>query len=204
VATIPSASESFRVAPRARTAPERRRHPLHGGVRLRPVTVDDRDALIRTVDRCSAATRQARFHEALPSLPLGWARRLCTPAPGRVVVAAVVESAGHVLADDADVALGAPFEDEIVGLGQIEPDYDGAELTVFVEDAYHRRGLGGLLVRAALGEAAGLGLRTVTAHVLPDNDPISRLLSGLELPTRQGHDDGKVCWTVDISGLARA
>jgi GNAT superfamily N-acetyltransferase len=211
VATVPSASESYRTVPRARAAADRqavrgpvRRHPLHGGLRLRPVTVADRDALVRTVDRSSAATREARFHEALPALPLGWARRMCQPAPDRVVVAAVVEGAGHALSDDGAVSLGAPFDDEIVGLAQVEPDFGGAELTVFVEDAYHRRGIGGVLVRAALAEAAGLGIRTVKAHVLPDNDPIHRLLTALDLPLRQGHDDGKVCWTVDITGLARS
>ena len=214
VSTAPSASVSHQVVPRARRDGERsgvfagsaplRQHPLRGGLKLRSLTVDDRHALGRTVDRCTPATRYARFHEALPSLPLGWARRICQPGNGRVVVAAVVEAAGHVLADDGGAALGAPYEDELVGIAQVEPAFGGAELAVFVEDAYHRRGLGGLLVRAALTEAADGGIRVVKAHVLPGNDPIERLLTSLDLPVRAGHDDGKVCWTVEISGLARA
>nr|WP_240940623.1 GNAT family N-acetyltransferase [Planosporangium flavigriseum] len=127
---------------------------------------------------------------------------MCEPGPGRVVVAAVVESARHVLADHTDVALGAPFAEEIVALAQVDPDFGGAELSIFVEDAYHHRGLGRVLVHAVLAEAAGRGIRRAKAHILPDNDRIRRLLTSLDLPLRQGHDDGKVCWTVDISGLA--
>jgi hypothetical protein len=40
--------------------------------------------------------------------------------------------------------------------------------------------------------------------VLPDNDAIRQLLLSLDLPVRRGYDDGKVCWTIDISGLAAA
>jgi GNAT superfamily N-acetyltransferase len=159
--------------------------------------------LIRTVDRCAPDTRYARFHEVLPSLPIGWARRICQVDGGRVVVAAVVEAAGHVLSDDSGAVLGAPYEDEIAGIAQVEPGFGGAELAVLVEDSYHRRGLGGLLVRAALTEAADQGIRVVKAHVLPGNDPIERLLTSLDVPVQRGHDDGKVCWTVDISSLAR-
>lgn len=54
---------------------------------------------------------------------------------------------------------------------------------------------------AALSEAARNGIGRVKAHLLADNDGVRRLLSSLDLPLRRGHDDGKECWTVDISGL---
>ncbi len=174
---------------------------LPRGLRLRALALDDAGALVRTVDRCSAKTRQDRFHEPLPSLPASWARRICRADGRRVVIAAVVEGIDHRQADQPGATLGAPYDDEVVALAQVEPEHGGAELAILVEDSYQRAGLGLLLVCAALTEAARNGLTRVRAHTMPDNEAIRRLLSSLELPTRRGHDDGKECWTVDLSGL---
>jgi hypothetical protein len=174
---------------------------LPAGIRLRSLSVEDADVLVRTIERCSPQIRQARFHEPLSALPPGWARRICTVTDRRVVVAAVVEGIEHRRADCAGASLGAPYEDEIVALAQVEPELGGAELAVLVEDSYQQAGLGLLVVCAALSEAARNAVGRVKAHLLPDNDGIRRLLSSLDLPLRRGHDDGKECWTVDISGL---
>lgn len=174
---------------------------LPSGLRLRSLCSDDRDALIRTVDRCSPQSRQDRFHEPLPALPIGWARSICRVSGRRVVVAAVVESIDHRQAPQLGAPLGAPYEDEIVALAQVEPEPGGAELAILVEDSYQRAGLGVLVVCAALTEAARNGIPKVKAHLLPDNEGIRRLLSSLDLPTRRGHDDGRECWTLDISRL---
>ena len=175
---------------------------LSAGVRLRALSEDDIDALVRMVDRCSPETRCARFHEPLSSLPVGWARKICRITGSRVVVAAVVEGIGHRQADEASASLGAPYEDEIVAFAQIEPEVGGAELAILVEDSYQRAGLGVLVLCAVLSEAARVGVQRVKAHTMPDNDGIRRLLSSADLPLRRGHDDGKECWTVDISRLA--
>jgi GNAT superfamily N-acetyltransferase len=173
------------------------------GLRLRSLSLGDADALVRTVDRCSAKTRQDRFHEPLTSLPSSWARRICVPDGRRVVIAAAVEGIDHRQANQPGAILGAPYDDEIVALAQVEPEAGSAELVILVEDSYQRAGLGVLLVCAALSEAARNGLTRVRAHIMPENEGIQRLLSVLELPTRRGHDDGKECWTLDISGLGR-
>lgn len=177
---------------------------LPSGLRLRSLCAQDRDALIRTVDRCSPQSRQDRFHEPLPTLPIGWARSICRVTGRRVVVAAVVEGIDHRQATQLGASLGAPYDEEIVALAQVEPEPGGAELTILVEDAYQRVGLGVLVVCAALTEAARKGIPKVKAHILPDNEGIRRLLSSLDLPTRRGHDDGKECWTLDISHLGAA
>lgn len=171
------------------------------GIRLRVLSLEDRDALIRMVDRCSPESRCARFHEPLSALPMGWARRICKVTAPRVVVAAVVEGIHHRQADQPGAPLGVPYEDEIVALAQVEPEVGGAELAILVEDSYQRTGLGLLVVCAALSVAAGNGVDRVKAHILPNNDGIRRLMSSLGLPLRYGHDDGKECLTVDISAL---
>lgn len=175
---------------------------LPAGIRLRSLSEDDTDALVRMVDRCSDESRHARFHEPISALPLGWARKICKVAGGRVVVAAVVEGIGHNQADQPGASLGMPYEDEIVALAQVEPEVGGAELSILVEDSYQRGGLGMLVLCAVLSEAARNGVQRVNAHILPGNAGIRRLLSSADLPMRRGHDDGKECWTVDISCLA--
>jgi GNAT superfamily N-acetyltransferase len=208
VSTAPSLLEPLGTLPRARVDDDgaaTRPGALRDGLTLRALTVEDREALVRTVARCSSDTRYARFHTAVPVLTPGWARAMCQPAGKRVAVGVVVESAGHRLADEPGVSLGSPCGDEIVALAQVEPEVDGsAELAVLVEDAYHRTGLGAMLVRAALTEAARNGLRSVRAHVLPDNDAIRQLLLSLDLPVKRGYDDGKICWTIEIAGLVAA
>jgi RimJ/RimL family protein N-acetyltransferase len=176
---------------------------LPAEIRLRSLSEEDRHALVRMVDRSSPASRQARFHEPLTALPPGWARTICRVAGSRVVVAAVVEGISHRQADQPGAALGAPYDDEIVALAQVEPDVGGrGELAILVEDSYQRSGLGLIVLCAALAEAARLGVRRVKAYMLPDNDGIRALLSSLDLPIRRGHDDGKECWTIDIAGIA--
>jgi len=172
------------------------------GIRLRPLAATDRDALIRTVERCSPETRCARFHEPLTTLPPGWARSMCTPTGRRVAVAAVVEAVEHPMADQPGSALGAPYDDEVVGMVHIEPEFGRtAILAILVEDAYQRGGLGRQLIHAALSAAAENGLTRVKCHILLDNQGIRRLLCSLGLPVTRGHDDGKECWTIDASGL---
>lgn len=175
--------------------------PAPGGIRLRPLASTDRDALIRTVERCTPETRRARFHEPLTTLPPGWARSMCTPTGRRVAVAAVVEAVEHPMADRPS-ALGAPFDDEVVGMVHIEPEFGRtAILAILVENAYQRGGLGRQLIHAALSAAAENGLTRVKCHILPDNQGIRRLLCSLGLPVTRGHDDGKECWTIEASGL---
>ncbi len=172
------------------------------GIRLRYLSPADKEALVRMVDRTSPQSRQGRFHEPLAALPPGWARAISNVTGRRVAVAAVVEGIDHRLANQPDAALGAPFDDEVVALAQVEPEVGGAELAVLVEDAYQRTGLGLVVVCVALVEVARSGVPRVRAHILPGNDGIRRLLSALELPVRRGHDDGKECWTLDISSLS--
>ena len=70
----------------------------------------------------------------------------------------MVEGIDHRLADQPDAALGAPFDDEVLALDQVEPEVGGAELAVLVEDAYQRTGLGLVVVCAALVEVARSGV----------------------------------------------
>jgi GNAT superfamily N-acetyltransferase len=174
---------------------------LPPAIRLRSLATGDRDAVIRTVARCTPETRHARFHEPLSALPLGWARSMCTVTGGRVAVAAVVESIEHRLAEEPAISLGAPYDDEVVAMVHIEPEFGHGELAILVEDSYQRSGIGIVLVCAALSEAARNGMRHVQCHLLPGNQGIRRLLSSLGLPVTRRHDDGKECWTIDIRGV---
>jgi GNAT superfamily N-acetyltransferase len=64
------------------------------------------------------------------------------------------------------------------------------EIAIVVEDAWQRRGLGGLLLDALFTAAEARGLRRFTADVLAENRPMLRVLSRLVEIQRRELDHG--------------
>ena len=83
-------------------------------------------------------------------------------------------------------------ETGVIALGNVFPlgpeDASGAEIAVIVDDAFHGRGLGALMVDHLVEVARRLGFATLTAYVLGDNRPMIRLLEATSLDWEISHD----------------
>jgi RimJ/RimL family protein N-acetyltransferase len=134
------------------------------GVRVRRMTRADAAALDDTFEGLSERSRFLRYHAATPRLTARMRRALLD----------VDDDARH-LAYVAEIAA----EDDIraIGIARLLDLGGGrAEIAVEVVDAWHRHGVGSLLLDSILREAARLGYAEVHADVLPENRPMRRLL----------------------------
>ena len=98
------------------------------------------------------------------------------------------------------------LSDEIIALGNVFPtgpdDADTGEIAVIVDDAWHGRGVGGLLTEHLIDVARRLGFTRLVAYVLADNRAMQRVLDKTDLawePTTD-HDLGAsvVCLTAAV------
>jgi RimJ/RimL family protein N-acetyltransferase len=157
-------------------------HPLEladgATLRVRPIRPDDEHRLEELFDRLSPRTIYQRFFRAYDRLPGAWYRRFAN-VDYHTRLALVAEqrtSGGPVLR----------------AVARYEPgDTPGTtEIAIVVEDAWQRRGLGGLLLDALLRAAEARGLRRFTADVLAENRPMLRVLSRLVEIQRRELDHG--------------
>ncbi|MGQ0573949.1 MAG: GNAT family N-acetyltransferase, partial [Pseudonocardia sp.] len=157
---------------RTRTAPATAR------IVLRELRRDDAAVLDTVFAGLSPDSRYLRFHAPVPRLTAGL-RRALLDVDGRDHIALVAE-------DD----IGDP-----VGVARAVRDRtrrDEAELAVAVVDAWHRRGVGRRLVQAVADRAAGVGIRRLTARVLPENAAALGLFRSLFPLSRTRRDDDAV------------
>jgi GNAT superfamily N-acetyltransferase len=129
------------------------------GVAVTPLTGLEIPAIGAMWERCSLATRMARFHAPVRDIPDSYLKAvLADPAAS---VLAACEPAGDV------VALASLIQD---------PGSGTAELGVLVEDAWQRRGIGRRLVAHLVTAAPARGITTLTAAVLVGNADVADLL----------------------------
>ena len=130
-----------------------------GDVTLRPVTSSGITAIGAMWERCSLATRTARFHAPVRDIPASY------------LTALLADPAAHV------IAVGQPGGD-VVGLASLIRGASGdtAELGVLVEDAWQRRGIGQRLAAHLISTAPGRGITTLTASIQAANAPVADLL----------------------------
>jgi len=128
-------------------------------VALRPVTSSDMAAIGAMWERCSLATRTARFHVPVRDIPASY------------LTAVLADPAANV------VAASEP-DGDVVGLASLICGASGgtAELGVLVEDAWQRRGIGRRLVAHLVSAAPARGITTLTASILAANAPVADLL----------------------------
>jgi GNAT superfamily N-acetyltransferase len=122
------------------------------GISVHPVTGGDAQAIASMWQRCTLATRMARFH-----------------APVREIPAAYLTA---VSADPSASAVAACQHcGAVVALASLIPDasQDSAELAVLVEDAWQRAGIGRRLVAHLIAIAHARGITSLTASVLAQN-----------------------------------
>src|SRR6478609_9622672 len=131
-------------------------------INVRPLRRDEGALLDTVFTGLSPRSRYLRFHSPLARLT-GPIRRALLAVDGRDHVALVAVS-----------ARGEP-----VGIARLIRDRlrpDEAEVALEVVDAWHRRGVGRLLLTALADLAEPLGVRRVHALVLPENTAAFALL----------------------------
>jgi GNAT superfamily N-acetyltransferase len=129
------------------------------GLALCPVTGSAIPAIGAMWERCSLATRIARFHAPVRDIPASYLKTvLADPAAS---VMAVREAAGDA------VALAS-----LIG----SPGSGTAELGVLVEDAWQGRGIGRQLTAHLITATPARGITTLTASVLAGNAQVADLL----------------------------
>lgn len=127
-------------------------------LRMRPLEVGDREALIALFHRCSAETKRFRFLRMVTSLPDSMLDQLVSVDGRRHVALVVVHGEG-------DAA-------QIVAVGRYharDESSDVAEVSFLVEDAMQRKGIGTVLLDTLAEMARENGLTRFSADVLADN-----------------------------------
>lgn len=134
-----------------------------GDVRVRRMTRSDVAALDDAFTGLSERSRFLRYHSATPRLTARMRRALLD-----------LDGTRH-LAHVAEVTAGDGIR--AIGIARLLDLGDGrAEVAVEVVDAWHRRGVGSLLLASIGREADRLGYIEMHAEVLPENRPMRRLL----------------------------
>jgi GNAT superfamily N-acetyltransferase len=157
---------------------DRHRTSAGGRVVVRELRGDEGDLLDALMAGLSPRSRYLRFHVPLPALSADM-RRVLLDVDGRDRIALVAE------ADD-----GAP-----VGIARVSRDRGSsgeAEIAVATVDAWHRRGVGRLLVTAVAARARAAGVRRLSARVLPENGAAIALFRSVFPVSLTRWDDGAV------------
>ena len=131
-----------------------------GAVRfwLRPPASGDLPRITAMWERCSLATRMARFHAPVRDIPASYLETVLSDPSASFV--AVPGRAGAV----------AALASLVPGAGS------SAELGVLVEDAWQRRGIGRQLVAHLIAAARARQITELTASVLAQNGAVADLL----------------------------
>ena len=133
-------------------------------VQTRPVQPDDRLLFYRLWGRLSPTTVYRRFHSPLRSLPDDVVRHLVT--------------VDHDLREAVVAVVGG----EVIGVARYDRspvDPATADFAVLVEDGWQGAGVGRQLAVEVTRLAAERGVRTLTADVQADNDPVVGLIRRL-------------------------
>jgi GNAT superfamily N-acetyltransferase len=126
--------------------------------RLRPPASSDLSRITAMWERCSLATRMARFHAPVRDIPASYLEAVLSNPPASLVA---VPGRSGALAALASLVPGGG---------------SSAELGVLVEDAWQRHGIGRQLVAHLIAAAPARQITELTASVLAQNAKAADLL----------------------------
>ena len=130
-------------------------------VHLRPVRHDDEDALRQLHERVSDRSIYLRFFTLNRGAGAVQSRHMAETAPADGHAVLVAEAGGR-----------------LVGVGSLEPLGNGeAEVAFLVDDAYHGRGLGTLLLEQLAALARDRGIQHLRAETLTENAAMLRVFA---------------------------
>ncbi|SFR20680.1 Acetyltransferase (GNAT) family protein [Lentzea waywayandensis] len=151
---------------------------------LRPGSASDEDAVAGLHARCSMRTMFNRYHSGMRTVPRRWLHRLLSPPRGTTIV--------------------GQCGDQVVALGQLihTGTPDCAEVSLLVEDAWQRRGVGAALLDALASDARAAGYSELVAWCLPSETALVRTAARAGLAATTRREDGLL--RVSITPRARA
>ncbi len=146
-------------------------------VPVRVIRPADAPALQRLHSRLSEESIRLRFFGSMKELS-AWKAKYFAHVDGVNSVALV--------------ALNPTEHDEIIAIVRLdcEEGTDKAEYTALVEDSWQGSGLGLAMTRHLIDGARDRGIRSFFALVMPENRSMLKLLRSLDLPEREGRDEG--------------
>ena len=158
---------------------------------LRPSVPDDAPRLVTMFERCSPASRYARFLAPLAHFPASHLVDVVRSSPIR----------RSWVIDDLDtgdvVGVGSWFRNA----GTSHPD--GAEVGLLIEDGHQHQGHGTALLDQLAASARAAGITALVGHSLADSRHVHRMLRNLGAATT--HCSGHVCTlTVSLEAPAEA
>ena len=144
---------------------------------LRPIRIDDVEALKHFFNRLTPEEVRMRFLHPLNELPDAFARQLCDLDPAHAFA--------WVLAEPDDPSRPElPAEIHAVARAHIDPVLEHAEFAIAVEGRFSRQGLGTLLMQRTIASARKLGAIELWSDVLMENHAM------LDLCVRLGFERG--------------
>jgi acetyltransferase len=149
-------------------------------VPVRPILPDDEPRLVTLYGRLSRRTAYQRFFTVMRRLPRDWAHYLANVDYRR----------RFALVAERDLE----WRPELIGVARYEPTEreDTAEVALVVQDYWHGRGLGGILLEEILRAGEANGIRRFRAHVLADNHRTLALLARVTDVQEQRTEQGAV------------
>ena len=155
---------------------------VHGGdYQIRPISHNDRAAVLDLFDHLSLKSRYFRYAHAMSTLP----RDLLD----QIIHACVVD-------DFALVAIirksGEP--ERLVGISRYVKDSQGlkGEFSLSVSDDYHHEGIGSHLMQGILDCAKLNGLKEIYGYVIKENQDMLVLMRHLGYELHTDEDDAKM------------
>ncbi|XMG36809.1 GNAT family N-acetyltransferase [Amycolatopsis bartoniae] len=151
---------------------------------LRQGLPGDADGVFALHERCSAETLFHRYHTGMRTVPRRWLHRLLVPPRG--------------------MSLLAVCGREVIGLGQLIPGTgEIAEISLLVDDAWQRKGVGTALMARLAVIAAARGHRRLMAVSLPGRNGILRTAVRAGLAPDQPEEEGLLRITIPPNLLPR-
>lgn len=148
---------------------------------IRPLRLDDREALTELYGRLGAHARYQRFFACPAHLPAPWADALLEPAPRRLGLVAEPVDESHRIVALADCTVSA--------------DAESAEVGLLVEDAWQHNGLGRALFDRLLMLAESRGIRSFVAYVQWNNVRVIHALGRFATIVTRDRDAGVLKFT---------
>ncbi|TWP46148.1 GNAT family N-acetyltransferase [Lentzea tibetensis] len=145
---------------------------------LRPGLPADEEAVAELHTRCSMRTMFNRYHAGMRAVPRRWLHRLLSPPRGSTIV---VQCA-----------------DRVIGIGQLirMSTPECAEVSLLVEDAWQKRGVGTALLSALADAARAAGYAELVAWCLPAEKGLVRTAERAGLPSSVRREDGLLRVTI--------
>ncbi|MEU5424784.1 GNAT family N-acetyltransferase [Streptomyces olivoreticuli] len=153
--------------------------PEGNEITVRRAGLDDLTAAREMHERCSAATLSRRYHG-----PVGdadrYLRHLLSPRFGRTLAAYTASG-------------------RLVALGHLLWDGEETEISLLVEDAWQRRGVGGELLGRLVAMAADAGCESVYAVTQASNTAMVAAMRALDLPLDYLIEEGTLVVTARLA-----